>query len=290
MKKLNKKAIEIFSLIMFFVFFLPGVFIMIGGHTSKKSEISLDFIGETQIVMKQAYEDAERQLFFNDQLAKYALYNAVYTLASRGGYEDACSKYQDYCILDPINNPPDYEENFRKLFTGNFNNNFKNYFKKETGYVIGIYDDLVVGIAQNIINITRGTKGGSVTYTIKPHFEARLDYNFTDYDVIIENAKALINDCKDKQDDVQLKACITQKIDSQKFLENNLKWKLGGCGQENIPIQKRNAAFCIITGKKVYTYTGFKDLLYKIAVFFPAPPPPLPPPEQPQQETPPATT
>lgn len=266
MKKLNKKAIEVFSPLVLLLGFLPVILLMMSGHASKQSVIKLDFIGKNQVLMKQLYEKAENDLFFNDQLAKYASWNAIYNLADYGGFPDLqCPQYPPrYCIIDPFKQSPNYEENFKKLFNNNFNNAFKTYFNQESNYILAIKDNLVVGIATDTLNYTKPIPGGSINYQIKPHFEIKLDYDFSDYEVIMENSKKLINDCYNK---TKLKDCINTTI--QTFKENNLTWQIGTCENPSIPI-KDKSAFCVFHKplKTIYTYEGPKYILYKFALEF----------------------
>jgi len=257
----NKKAIEVFSPILFFLGFLPVVLLLLTGHSNKQSEINLDFIGKNQILIKQIYEKAENDLFFNDQLAKYASWDSIYNLANQGGFADTnCPRYAFYCIIDP--NSLNYEENFKKLFNNSFNDNFKIYFNQTSDYITAVKDNLVVGISK--INLNYSRANNTINYQIKPHFEIKLDYNFSDYEVILENSKKLITECYDK---TPLKECINETI--KNFKQNDLTWQLGRCDNPDTHVTDK-AAFCVFHSPKkiIYTKDGEKTILYKFALEF----------------------
>lgn len=266
MRKLNKKAIEVFSLFMLSGFILLVGMIM-GAPTIKQGDTKLDFIGKNQVEIKQLYEKAENDLFYNDQLAKYTTWDAIPRLSSNGGFKDiiSCRQYPpQYCTIDP-DNFPDYEESFELLFNNSFNNAFKNYFKKDANYIISIYDNLVVGIAKDTLRYNKEILNSTINYDIKPHFEIKLNYSFSDYEVIRKNAKALVIECSGKE---KLKECVEGKVNT--FTDNNLKWQPGGC-QGDQPISNNKLAFCVFhvpERKKSRTFEGEKDVLYKFSLDF----------------------
>lgn len=262
---MNKKGQEFFSIIIFFAFAVL-LFMITNKYTGKQADINLDYIGKNQAGIKQIYEKAENDMFFIDLLAKYASWNAFYKLAGRGGFKDLSCKqpYTGYCLIDP-KNFTEYRENFKTLFHDNFDNIFKIYFGKLLNYTVTIKDNLVVGIATDVLAYGKTINKGFVNYTIKPHFEVQMEYSFSDYENIKRNSLILIQKCAGNEN---LTECIGDEI--KNFKETDLIWQPNECGKEITPIQNNKVAFCVFHKpvKTIYTKEGLKPLLYQFSLDF----------------------
>ena len=85
--------------------------------TKKNEPFEKEPLGKKQAELISVYQKAEKTLFYIDQSAKYAAYQALYDLAENGGFKQKkCGKYLNYNLWNNENNNleecfPDYKTN-----------------------------------------------------------------------------------------------------------------------------------------------------------------------------------
>ena len=92
------------------------------------------FIGEFQLNLIKNFQNGEKALLYIDQSAKYALQQAIYDLASQGGYyEHPCGAFSDVSVWAVIEGQGEIKEcypskeNVKQSFLGLFNDSLGEY-------------------------------------------------------------------------------------------------------------------------------------------------------------------
>jgi hypothetical protein len=173
-------------------------------------------IGERQFELIDTYQTGEKVLFYIDQSAKCSIYQSIYDLAKNGGCSNG-NKYVGYTLWVGECNPDSESSKtgFLNVFSDNLNNYLSEYDSVElpldnfnlnldNGQLVGTgIEPLKIPIEQ----ISRRTSGQIGFYSIKPTFKQSVDYDFSDYDELKENAEELIDKCKDEDD---IESCIIE--------------------------------------------------------------------------------
>lgn len=159
----NKKAsVEYY----FLLFIVIAVSFYIFLATVPQSPMKLTRqIGDAQLPLLKAYDNAEELLFYLDLSAKYSAYNALYELAKNGGFADesACGSYlgynllndkEGYCNEDAIEHFKLLFDNYLSLYLNRFpnielsNDLYEDYIIKENNDVVQLY-----GLPKNNIKL-----------------------------------------------------------------------------------------------------------------------------------------
>src|SRR3989338_6320996 len=96
--KSKKSEVDYYLLIT--VIALIGVVVVLLGITMKPRDYALK-LGDIQVSLLNAYNKADKILFYIDQSAKFSSYKAVKSLADNGGVQtDECGQYLGYKIIN----------------------------------------------------------------------------------------------------------------------------------------------------------------------------------------------
>jgi|TARA_Y100000310_G_C20605442_1_gene775247 hypothetical protein len=173
-------------------------------------------IGESSIKTLEQSKEAEKALFYLDQSAKYAASQLIFDLAAKGGCETD-KKYFGNNIWDFEDcnpEPNSVKEEFLNIFPKVLNNYLLKYkfaTFPEDNYEVKFNNNDLLGIAKNSIKFLFIKEGKvdakfSGSYSVKPSFRAELDYDFSDYDWLVDQAKKMkkfVAECKKERPPIE---------------------------------------------------------------------------------------
>ena len=258
-----------------------------------KTKQQFGVIGETSLKLIDLSIESDKAFLYIEQSAKHATYRAIHELAENGGCigSDTYSGYtlwdfnKDYTLYKCPPNSDDYKNNFIEMFSENLymhvlkysplhiplsNYNFDFDGKKITGTPIEplkFQDTYVKGQTE-------------VFYLASSSFETEIDYDFSEYNDLRENAKDLVEVCSNVED---IESCVDSKKNDF-FNIGNLEL-IEECGMENeneVEEENQNQQtqvnifiFCVKSNKhKFYLYdeesedSRLKNVIYKFALNF----------------------
>ena len=203
---MNQKA-QIFQYLIPIMFLAMGLFFLLTSSFSPSTEIKgqwhIDFLHDS------LYE-AEVDLLELDQDARNFCYDMALQVAGNGGFisNSECGTYNNrqkwnredqWCIQNIKNNLDGlYKEHFLPrefteiIFTENF--------------IAGKSGKKTIDSSQEY----------KQTYTYNYDFNVDLNYNFDEYAILEQDARALVTVCKNETD---LEACIDNKLDHKQYWE-----------------------------------------------------------------------
>ncbi|MDP3698181.1 MAG: hypothetical protein Q8R47_01200 [Nanoarchaeota archaeon] len=200
------------------------------------------------------YIEGEKQLTDTDQLALQAGRETVFSLAKKGGFVQtpACGSFegviywnkgQDFCFLNV-----DGELNTE------FNSHYKKY-DKEADFTISRQGKELMGKTGKKIALGSGAQ----QYLLNSGFRVNVDYDFDEYFRLQDEAKKMVNECKQA---TQLQDCLDKIKLSY--------WKFGSCEAELFAEQERKVVFCIKSPGKyaVFEKGKFIPVEYKVGLDF----------------------
>jgi len=239
----NKRAL-IFSVgVLFILVFalLQGLFVMYGARDDTTGRIGLN-----QFALYGASFTAESLMLEVDQAAEYSSCNAINTILESAGVDPSigCGKTtfsgKEYVIWEnPDLRCVPHIGNFSLLFEKEFRQSMKEYVDKirsripERGVRINPMDYSVSLEPKGDLLVVRGFAIGDITvnvrvpepenrfgatsggYNLKPNTKQEIDFNFNDFQTIIEFAGVLKEECE-KKPTKEKYLCINEKVDSFK--------------------------------------------------------------------------
>src|SRR3989344_5115392 len=91
------------------------------------------YLGDIQFKVLSAYYGSENLMFFYDKVIEYSVYESVYELGQKGGFnkESGCGEYNSYSVWYDKSSlkkcyPRNLEKDFFSLFEKNFNEMISN--------------------------------------------------------------------------------------------------------------------------------------------------------------------
>ena len=139
----NRKAGLAIHWYILIIFFFIGLGTFFYYYATSSVKIPTRFIGEFQFNLIKNFQNSEKALFYIDQSAKYASYQAIYELGQKGGYEKSdCDSYLGYNIWIDFDDKENLIECYPK--TEGIEDNLKSIFKKNLdGYLVKYPDVLI---------------------------------------------------------------------------------------------------------------------------------------------------
>jgi len=191
--KMNKKGVLIPVVTVF------GMIILLYAAYSiytDANQPATEVVGKLQTDIIQLQQLGEKRVFYVDQLAKYAGYNAIEELAQNKLFVDKCSTW-DTGDCNPVTG---FEEEFKKQFEKEFYElvdtaYFEHAIPKDYKFTVKIEKDRIIltGKTEKEIFLYRTGKY-KVSNTVNPSFKQELDYTTEDYAKFVEvmlNAKLI---------------------------------------------------------------------------------------------------
>lgn len=251
----GKKAmiLVLYTAILIMLVIMPMLFVKMD---AKKSQFTKT-LGKIQIDLLQTYQDAQKDMFYIDQSAKYAAYESIFDLAENGGFTALGSKCRDYLRYNVWKKGcyPDYKKNFNAYFSLNLNPYLSAAEIKQIDYNLFLEKDKIIGTAVN--NLFYEFDNGN--YSVNPSFSLSIGYDVDDYLELRSDAEKLIIQCKDKP---SINQCVEENKPSS--------WILGSC-EGDLTTDGINFRFCVKAGYyPVYVGDTIanKQLIYKFALSF----------------------
>lgn len=202
------------------------------------------------------FVEAEKQLADSDQVALEMGRKTVLSLASNGGFADTplCgsaegvtywNKGNDFCFL-----------NVDKEVNEQFNTFYKKH-DKEASFILSRQGTELIGKTDT--EVLLGRKDAQY-YALNPGFRANVYYDFDEYFTLQDEAKKLVNECKQAP---QLQDCL-EKI-------RPAYWKFNKCEDETFSsTPEGRVAFCITSPGKyaVFDEGKFVPVEYRVGLDF----------------------
>jgi len=227
--KLRKAALPLVPLmtVLFIVMLIYSWSALTGKYQGFNKQI-----GEKQLELFKSYIEAEKSLFYIDQSAKQAAQLALSETILFIGEEPNCGIYGEYPVWFVAQNKQVRQCAFsRDEAQQFFIEEFKTQLDKfllgypqilpEINYEVSLSKFLDInGKATNKIIIPIGSNTFQVkqtlseqqsfvsSYSLPPHFNIHIDYNFNDYDLLADKTKKIIDSCKEEKDKAM---CVAQK-------------------------------------------------------------------------------
>jgi len=282
----GKKAMVLYYIV------IPGfvlglIMYYIASANSTSSALGeMDFVGQQQLAMLLASQEAEKYLDYMDNAAKLSLQKAVKESAEKGGFENPlCGTYKvsetdkysiwferDECV-------PDYREHILFLMKKNLLEYIKQIpleqkkkyavspevasalemslaIPQDMSYEMSILQDSIVGIADKdlsiFVDLVKKDKSIHLgRYFARPSFKIKIEQPyFEEYSKVLEQAYELTKECSNKNM-LEQEECISEKISSF-----DLEWKE----------ESRLAAVAFSVKSKLDTT---EPIVYRFALYFP---------------------
>ncbi len=199
--------------------------------------------------------EGEKQLADSDQLAVQVGRKTIFSLAEKGGFAQGSvcgslekvaywNKDQKFCFLD---------------VDGNVNTEFNSLYKaydKDVAYTISRQGKELMGKTEKKVELGAGAQ----QYLLNAGFRANLDYDFDEYFRLQDEAKKMVNECKQA---AQLQDCLDKIKPSY--------WKFNKCESEQFSsTADRKVAFCIKSpaGYAVFEKGKFIPVEYRVGLDF----------------------
>ena len=210
----------------------------------QKAKPFTDAIGERQFEIIKTYDEAEKHLLYIDQSSKFSSSQGIYEQALKGGYYRLpdCNRYKGFTIWRNTGEDADIEcypdQTLIKKSFKDYTNNYLNlYFNKYA--LIDIpednYDFLITGKTEIlgfattnlVLDILGKDEEIAGSYSVKPSFKTKIDFDLGVYEGIEEKAKQITSGCNVVSD---VKACVKEEIkeinDAEELLSNGHVWSL----------------------------------------------------------------
>lgn len=201
------------------------------------------------------YIEAEKQLADSDQLALEVGRKTILSLASKAGLANTplCgsmgvinywNKGHDFCFFS-------VDEEVNKQF----NSLYKKY-DKDASFTVSRQGKELIGKTSKEVFL--GEKNARY-YTLNSGFRVNVDYNFDEYFLLQDQAKKLVNECKDAEN---IQDCLEKVKPSY--------WKFSSCEAELFAEQERKVVFCVESPGKytVFQNGQFVPVQYKLGLDF----------------------
>ena len=286
---MNKKILKSKKAMILYYIVIPGfiagliMFYITSLNAAEPETKLVKFIGEKQLRLLQASNEAQKYLLYLDQSAKLSAQQSVYELADNGGFAitSPCGDYLEYPIWktkDKDCYPSDYKTQFKAKFSSRLNQLMQNkeiiqktdtfipIIPEDINYEFFIDESQIVGIPDKEIKIGISFSGLKLAeYEPVPSFNIKTDFNIDEFAEIIDQAAVLAEACSQNSD---LTSCIeTNKPEN---------WQTGSC-QGNKTTKDRNQRFCVKSKSNVLAHdketgkTEYILLTYKFALQFQEP-------------------
>ncbi len=198
-------------------------------------------LGKESLTVLQTAQDAERRLFFLDQVGKYATVQSIKSVNEHGGfYQGICSVEEGYtvwnkeCMPDVVHLQESMQRSLTEIVHSvslsslqlpDYQHHFDVYFEEGK--------TLVFGWAKDTIAIPRG----NLDYKVTPNFKVVLPFDFRVYEALVKSVEQRVD-------------CL-QKIEYNALTDDSKKLKeTCGFGVYDWSITKKNTfAFFDVTSK-----------------------------------------
>src|SRR3989338_7864080 len=210
-----------------------------------KGNCQLDFLQYNHL-------EGEKQLADMDGLALQAGRKTILALAQKGGFSNPpnCgvfdgvtywNKDQKFCFLD---------------LDGNVNMEFNSFYRaydQDAAFNVSRQGKELMGKTDK--KILLGT--GAQRYALNTGFRANLDYDFDEYFRLQDEAKKMVNECKQTS---QLQDCLEKIKPSY--------WKFNNCESEKFTSAEGKVAFCVKSSYAVFENGKFIPVEYRVGLDF----------------------